>query len=296
MSKYYSNKKIIFLFLFPAMLIYLGLAIYPIIQSIVFSFYEWNGLQGVPMEFVGLKNFMTMFRSDKFWLSVKNVFQFILVNLVFQLIIGYGLALLLAKGMKGFKVFKTIFFFPVVLPLTATALLWKFIYFPNNIGVLNQFLDLIGLSALKNGWLIDIDTALNAVSIANVWTGFGYHMVIGFAALSAIPDGILESAMIDGATGIKRFFHITLPMIWESMKISIVLLVTGSMKNFDIIFVMTEGGPNGATHVPSTLMYYEAFKYDHYGLGSAIAVFIFVACLALAGLTMKAMKRDTIEF
>lgn len=296
MSKYYSNKKIIFLFLFPAMLIYLGLAIYPIIQSIVFSFYEWNGLQGVPMEFVGLKNFMTMFQSDKFWLSVKNVFQFILVNLVFQLIIGYGLALLLAKGMKGFKVFKTIFFFPVVLPLTATALLWKFIYFPNNIGVLNQFLDLIGLSALKNGWLIDVDTALNAVSIANVWTGFGYHMVIGFAALSAIPDGILESAMIDGATGIKRFFHITLPMIWESMKISIVLLVTGSMKNFDIIFVMTEGGPNGATHVPSTLMYYEAFKYDHYGLGSAIAVFIFVACLALAGFTMKAMKRDTIEF
>lgn len=284
------------LFLLPAVAIYVGLAIWPIIQSIAFSFYEWNGIQGVEMEFVGLKNFANMFGSEKFWLSVRNVFQFIGVNLIFQITIGYGLAVLLAKNIRGFKVFKTLFFFPVVLPLTATALLWKFLYFPNNIGVLNQFLDLIGLSSLKTGWLIDTSTALNAVSIANVWTGFGYHMVIGFAALSAIPDGILESAMIDGATGLKQFRYITLPMIWESMKISIILLVTGSMKNFDIIFVMTEGGPNGATHVPSTLMYYEAFKYDHYGLGSAIAVFIFVISLALAWLTMRLMQRDAIEY
>lgn len=296
MSKYYTSKKIILLFLFPALLIYLALAIYPIVQSIVFSFYEWNGLQGVPMKYVGLRNFISMFGSPKFWFSVKNVFQFIAVNLVFQIIAGYGLAILLAKNLKGFKLFKTIFFFPVVLPLTATALLWKFIYFPNNIGVLNQLLGRIGLTSLQKGWLISPATALNAVSIANVWTGFGYHMVIGFAAISAIPQGVIESAMIDGATGFRQFFYITLPMIWESMKISLVLLITGSMKNFDIIFVMTEGGPNGATHVPSTLLYYEAFKYDHYGLGSAIAVFVFLACLALAGITIRLMRREAIEY
>ncbi|MDI9506614.1 MAG: sugar ABC transporter permease [Clostridiales bacterium] len=296
MDQYYSNKRIVLLFLLPALVIYVGLAVYPIVQSIVFSFYEWNGLQGVPMEYVGMNNFGSMFRSAKFWLSVKNVLQFIAVNLIFQIIIGYGLAVLLAQNRPGFKIFKTIFFFPVVLPLTATALLWKFIYFPNNIGVLNQLLNAIGLESLKTGWLINTKTALNAVSIANVWTGFGYHMVIGFAALSAIPDGIMESSMIDGATGFRQFFSITLPMIWESMKISFVLLITGSMKNFDIIFVMTEGGPNGATHVPSTLMYYEAFKYDHYGLGSAISVFIFVASLALAGLTIRLMRRESVEY
>lgn len=295
MAQYYANKKIIFFFLLPALLIYAGLALWPILQSVRFSFFEWPGIQGVPLKFVGLKNFQNMFASKKFILSVLNVLRFIGLNLVLQIICGYGLALLLAKYYKGYKLFKMAFFFPVVLPLTATALLWNFLYFPNDIGVINQLLNALGLPFLKTGWLITPATALNAVTVANVWTGFGYHMVIGFAALSAIPDGILESAMIDGASGMRKFLHITLPLIWESMKISVVLIATGSMKNFDIIFVMTEGGPNGLTHVPSTLMYYEAFKYDHYGLGSAIAVFIFASSLLLAFLSIRLMRREQIE-
>ena len=296
MRKHYSDKRIIFLFLLPALIIYVGLAVWPIAQSVKFSFYEWPGIQGVPLKFVGLKNFSTMFASPKFWLSVGNVLRFIALNLVLQILLGYGLALLVARGYKGFKFFKMAFFCPVVLPLTATALLWNFIYFPNNIGILNQFLEKVGLGFMTTGWLINPATALNAVTVANVWTGFGYHLVIGFAALSAVPDGILESALIDGATGFKRFIHITLPLIWQSVMISVVLIVTGSMKNFDIIFVMTEGGPNGLTHVPSTLMYYEAFKYDHYGLGSAISVFIFVSSLLLAWLSMRVMRREAIEY
>jgi len=296
MLKHYSNKKIIFLFLFPALAIYVGLAVWPILQSIRFSFFEWPGIQGVDLKFVGLKNFRTMFASAKFWLSGRNVLQFIGLNLVLQILFGYGLALMVAKYYRGFKFFKMAFFCPVVLPLTATALLWNFIYFPNNIGILNQFLEGVGLGALKTGWLITPQTALNAVTVANVWTGFGYHLVIGFAALAAVPDGILESAMIDGATGLKKFFHVTLPLIWQPVIISVVLITTGSMKNFDIIFVMTEGGPNGMTHVPSTLMYYEAFKYGHYGLGSAISVFIFAKSLLLAWVSMRVMRRETVEY
>ena len=296
MLKHYSNKKIIFLFLFPALAIYAGLALWPILQSIRFSFFEWPGIQGVDLKFVGLKNFRTMLSSAKFWLSVRNVLQFIGLNLVLQILFGYGLALMVTKYYPGFKFFKMAFFCPVVLPLTATALLWNFIYFPNNIGILNQFLERAGLGALKTGWLITPQTALNAVTVANVWTGFGYHLVIGIAALSAVPDSILESAMIDGATGLKKFFYVTLPLIWQPVVVSVVLITTGSMKNFDIIFVMTEGGPNGLTHVPSTLMYYEAFKYDHYGLGSAISVFIFAASLLLAWVLIRVMRRETIEY
>jgi raffinose/stachyose/melibiose transport system permease protein len=295
-EKLRRNKLFIYSFLAPAFLIYTALAVVPIVQSINFSFYSWPGIRRIPMKFNGLANYAEMFTSPRFWLSIKNVMWFILMNLIFQIILGYGLALLLSRCWKGYKAYKVAFFLPVVLPLTASALLWKFIYFPNNIGVLNQFLYLLKLDGLTTAWLVNSKTALNAVIAANVWTGFGYHVVIGFAALSGIPDSVMESAGMDGANAFQRLAYFTLPMIWESVKISMVLIITGSMKNFDIVFVMTEGGPNGLTHVPSTLLYYEAFKYEHYGLGSAIAVFILVASLSLALVTMRLMQREAIEY
>jgi raffinose/stachyose/melibiose transport system permease protein len=291
-----GNKIFIISFLLPAFLIYTLLAVIPIIQSVYFSFFSWPGISKIPMKFVGFANFKNMLGSAGFWLSVKNVLWFILLNLIFQIIMGYGLAILLVRCWKGYKAFKVAFFFPVVLPLTASALLWKFIYFPNDIGVLNQFLMFLGLDKLATAWLVNSKTALNAVIAANVWTGFGYHVVIGFAALSGIPAEIMESAALDGANAFQRLVRFTLPMIWEAIKISVVLIVTGSMKNFDIVFVMTEGGPNGLTHVPSTLLYYEAFKYDHYGLGSAIAVFIFLVSLVLALVSLRLMQREAVEY
>jgi raffinose/stachyose/melibiose transport system permease protein len=290
------NKAFIISFLLPAFLVYTLLAVIPIIQSVYFSFFSWPGISKIPMKFVGLANFKNMLSSAGFWLSIKNVLWFIFLNLIFQIAMGYGLAILLVRCWKGYKAFKVAFFFPVVLPLTASALLWKFIYFPNDIGVLNQFLMFFGLDKLTTAWLVNSKTALNAVIAANVWTGFGYHVVIGFAALLGIPDEIMESAALDGANGFQRLVKFTLPMIWEAIKISVVLIITGSMKNFDIVFVMTEGGPNGLTHVPSTLLYYEAFKYDHYGLGSAIAVFIFVVSLFLALISLRLMQREAIEY
>lgn len=296
MGKLIHTKKTIVSFLVPALVLYTLFAILPIIQSIRFSFYDWPGIQGIPLKFVGWNNFMTAFQSEVFWHSVKNVLWFIVINLIFQIVIGYGLALLLSRLATGYKFFKVAFFCPVILPLTATALVWNFIYFPNDIGILNQFLAMVGLEKFQMAWLVDPSTAMTSIAMANVWSGFGYHMVIGIAALAAIPDSILESATLDGASGARQFFNIKLPLIWESMKISVVLIITGSMKNFDIIFVLTGGGPNGLTHVPSTLMYYEAYKYDHYGLGSAISVLIFAACLLLAYLSMRLMKKETIEF
>ena len=296
MEQYRTNKIVIFLFLLPALAIYIVLAVVPIMQSLYFGFFDWPGIQGIPLEFVGLKNFIKMFESKEFLLSLRNVLQYMLLTLVIQIPLSYGLAILLSKWYRGFKLFKVFFFFPVVLPLTATSLLWVFIFFPNETGVLNMVLSSLGLESLTTAWLLNPYTALNSIVITNVWAGFGYHMMIGFASLSSIPEEILESAELDGAKGFKKLRYITLPIIWESVKISVVLIVTGNMKQFDMVFVMTGGGPNGLTQLPASLMYFEAFRYDHYGLGSAISVFLFIVCIALAIFSMKAMEREKIEY
>ena len=296
MERFRSDKRIIILFLLPAFIIYLTLAVIPIIQSLYFSFFDWPGIQGIPLEYVGIKNFINMLKYEDFHIAVKNVFQFAILNLLIQIPVGYGLAILLGGFPKGYRLFKTSFFFPVVLPLTAVSLLWVFIYFPNETGVLNLLLKSAGLTETGKAWLLDSGTALNAVIVANAWKGLGYHMIIAFAAIAGIPPYILESAEIDGAVGFKKVWHIIIPIIWEAVKISVVLIVIGSMKNFDIIFIMTEGGPNGLTNVPSTLLYYEAFQYENYGLGSAISAFIFLISILLSTVSMRAMRREKIEY
>ena len=296
MDQYRTNKKVIFLFMLPAVAIYMVLAVIPIVQSLYFGFFSWPGIQGVELKFVGLQNFIDMFESKEFLLSLRNVLQYMLLTLVIQIPLAYGLAILLGKFYKGFKLYKVFYFFPVVLPLTATSLLWSFIFFPNDTGVLNMVLNALGLENLTTAWLLNPHTALNCITITNVWAGFGYHMMIGFAALTSIPEQILESAELDGAKGFKKLRYIILPIIWESVKISVVLIVTGNLKQFDMVFVMTGGGPNGLTQLPATLMYFEAFRYNHYGLGSAISAFLFVVCIVLAVVSMKAMEREKIEY
>ena len=289
-----SSKSFITFFLLPALLIYCILAVIPIFQAFYFSVFDWPGIQGFPLEFVGFENFVKMVQSRDFSQSMGNVGRFILLNVALQIPLGYGLAILLSDYMKGFKAFKLLYFIPVVLPLTATSLLWKFIFLPNETGVLNQVLGIFGVEPVA--WLLGKSTAMNSIIIANVWTGFGYHLVIAFAAITTIPSEILEAARIDGCKGGQMVRRIIVPMIWNVMKVSVILIITGSLKNFDIVFVMTEGGPNGLTHVPSTLMYYEAFKYDHYGVGSAIAVFIFLLSLGMSIVSMRLMRRETVEY
>lgn len=294
MEHYRKNVKVIVGFLALPLLIYIGLAVVPIFQSLYFAFFDWPGIQGVPLEFVGFRNFVQMLSYPNFQQSLGNVLQFVVLNLALQIPIGYGLALLLANYLKGFRAFKVVFFLPVVLPMTATSLLWRFIYFPTETGVLNQIWGFLGGRPVA--WLLEEGIALNSVIVANSWTGLGYHMVIAFAAITSIPNELLEAADLDGCVGLRKVWHIILPIVWEAMKISVALIIVGSLKNFDIIFVMTGGGPNGLTDVPATLMYFEAFRYFRYGMGSAIAAFIFVASVILAVGTLRLMRRDPIQY
>lgn len=288
-----KTRRTILLFLLPALVIYIGLAVIPILQSIWFSFFEWNGVSGSPLTFVGFRNFVTIFRSEAFYHALKNAFVFALLNLVIQIPLGYFLAYLLSDFCRGYRWFKAVFFASVILPMTATALLFKLIFGSSNTGALNTILISLGLIEKPQGWLIQESTALLFVILANAWCGFGYHMTLGFAAITDIPTEILQVAELDGATGLRKIVSIVIPMIWESLKISIVMIITGSIKIFDIIYIMTEGGPNGMTQVPAVMMYNEAFKYNHYGTGSAISVVIFILCIGLSVMSLKLMNRKS---
>ncbi len=292
--KNYRHTTII-VFLFPMTLVYLVFAVFPTLGSFYLAFFDWQGIQGVPLVFNGIDNFVRVFANEEFLLSIFNILWFVLVSVFLQVIIGYLLAFLIYDAKHLVRFFKAAFFIPMVIPVTASAILWGIILKPNDSGILNHFLISLGLENLGRAWLVESGTALNSLAWVNAWSSFGYYMIIGLAALAAIPAETLEAATIDGASKLQRVGMIMIPLIWESVALSIVMVITGCLKTFDIVFVMTGGGPNGLTYLPSILMYNEAFKYNHFGIGSAMSVVIFFMSLAITLVSLKLLKRRVTE-
>ncbi len=287
--------RVAILFLSPALLLYVLFELIPIGQTFYFSLHSWPGIHGVPLKYVGLGNFFGVFRSPAFWLSIRNIIWYVVLSLAVQIPIGYLLAFLLSSFPKGYRFFKTAFFSPLVLSVTAVGLMWYFILYPNG-GSLNTVLTNLGLESWTRNWLVDRRTAMTTIILVTGWISTGYYMTIGFAAVTGLPEDVLEAAVLDGAVGLKKVFFVMLPMIWETVKVSIVMVVTGILKTFEIVFIMTEGGPNGLTQVPVTLMYYEAFKYDQYGRGSAIAVIVFLMSILASILALRLARRESVEY
>ena len=285
-----GKRRLLAALILPALLIYFLFEFVPMIGTFIFSFFEWPGIFGVSPTFVGLRNFKELLQSPAVGLAFKNMGWFVIGSLAIHITLGLLMASLLASGCRGSKLFKAVYFMPNIFPLTAVALLWYFIYFPNN-GLLNAVLSSIGLESLAHAWLVDASTALNAVIVVNGWVSTGFFMTILFAGIVQIPDSLYEAAKVDGANAVQRFFQVTVPGLRSVLKTCLILDLTGTIKVFDLIFAMTNGGPNGLTHLPTTLMYYESFKYDHYGLGSAIAVAIILVSL-LATLLSMIFVRD----
>jgi raffinose/stachyose/melibiose transport system permease protein len=295
MEKYKRNPRTIIAFLAPAFIIYTVLLVLPIFANFYFSCIDWIGIAGAPMHFVWFNNYVFIFHSSEFWISIKNILWFLVLTLLTQLPIGLLLALFLSTQFRGFKFFKATYFVPVVISVTAVSLIWYFILFPNN-GVLNGLLTSVGLKSLCRNWLVDKSTAMTTIILVNTWVGIGFHMTVNFAAITGIPEDVLEAAKLDGATGYRKLFYIVIPMIWESIRICIIIIITAALKTFDIVYVMTQGGPNGLTNVPSTLVYQEAFKYSHYGAGSAIAVCIFVLSISMTIISLRLMRREKLDY
>jgi raffinose/stachyose/melibiose transport system permease protein len=217
-----------------------------------------------------------------------------LLILMTQLPIGLFDAVLFSSRFRFYKTFKTLFFIPQVFSTTVVGLVWYFILMPT--GVLNNIFQTIGLHRLVHSWLVEPSTAMTSIILVNTWVGIGFHMTVTYAAISGIPDEILEAASLDGCTGIHRIFFIIIPMIWETIISCIIIIITAVLKQFDLVFVMTEGGPNGLTEVPSTLLYKEAFRYNDFGKASAIGVFIFILSVTLTVISIRITRRERLEY
>ena len=268
----------IMLFMVPALVIYLVFQIIPLLGAVYFSVVEWNGIAGSQLKFVGAQNYINAFSNSAFLLSLKNMAKMVIISVLLHTPIALLLAVIISTKCRGYRVFKALFFVPTVFPLTAVGLMWYFVFMPT--GSFNALLKAVGLANLVTPWLVDKATAMNTIVFVNVWAGIGYYMVILLAGLTTVPGELYEAAAIDGAGSVDKFLKITVPMLKPTLSICVLMDIIGSVKVFDLVFAMTGGGPNGLTNLPTTLMYNEAFKYSHYGLGSAIGIIIMVICLA----------------
>lgn len=294
MDKVLSDKKAIIFFLFPALIFFVLIVFLPIFISGYYSTLDWDGLSK-PV-FVGLQNYKELFTNTTggFVLSIKNSLLFVLVSVFIQLPISLFLALVLANGVKGEKFFLNVYFIPVIISTVVIGQLWMKIYNPDY-GLLNSFLKSIGLVSMAKTWLGDPKTALGASFVPTLWQYVGYHMLLMYAAIKSISTDIYEAAKLDGASGIKMAFKITIPLIKPMLKVCVTFSVIGALKIFDLVYVLTNGGPNHASEVPSTLLVNNIFVRSMYGYGSAIAIFIILECLILTGVIQRFFKVDDVE-
>lgn len=271
-----GTKLAIFFGLFPALLIYLGIAIVPIGLSLYYSVMNWNGIGS--MAFVGIDNYVKILSNDTFWLSVKNNVIIMVTGLIGQLPLGLLLALLLNRGLKGSGFFRTIGFMPVVISSVMVSLIWGMIY-NTEYGMLNNLLGIIGLEGWQQNWLGDVKWSMLSISIAYIWQNCGLYMVIFLAALQNIPDEVNEAAELDGATGFKRTMRITIPMVRSTIMVCVVYSISNSFRVFDLIQILTGGGPAHQTEVMTIYMYNSAFMNMRYGYGSAVSILILLFSL-----------------
>ena len=281
-------------FVLPAILFILFFILWPIIQSLALSFYRWDGVG--PWKFVGIKNYIRMFTRDKFfYLALKNTVIFAVVTTIGEMLIGLTLAILIDMGIRGWKTFRFIFFLPVALSQVAIALLWVKIYARD--GLINSLLEILRLESLHRVWLGDARYALWCVCLVSIWQYGGWHMIFFLAGMQGIDPQIYESAKIDGASTMRRIFSITLPLLKNVFFIITILSLILGFKNFDLVYVLTTGGPAHATEVLATQIYQHAFDVYRFGYASVLAVILVVVALIFSVFYIKitGYRKEVIE-
>jgi raffinose/stachyose/melibiose transport system permease protein len=286
----YSERARVPAFLLGAVGVYALIVLIPLLVSVYYGFLQWNGYG--EMNFIGLQNYVELFQDRVFVKALVNSFLLALYSTAVQIPISLLLALTLtAKSVRREGIFRTVYFIPVLLSSVVIGQLWLKIYSPKY-GMLNDVLSMLGADHLIQSWLGDPEVALGAVFVPILWQYVGYHMLLLYAALRSIPGEIEEASRIDGANWLQQSLRVRIPMIVPMIKVSLIFAVTGSFKFFDLIYVMTNGGPLHATEVPSTFMYTMIFSRTRYGAGSAVAVIIVLECLLFTMIIQRLMRRD----
>jgi ABC-type sugar transport system permease subunit len=266
-------------FLLPNFLGFALLTLVPMVFGLALSFMEWSPW-GDP-EWVGFENFERMFRNSTFWIALWNTTYYAAGHIPLTMVVSLCLALLLNRALAGLGFFRTAFFLPYVTSLVAVAVVWNMLFNPTS-GPVNQFLQVVGVTD-PPGWTSSTAWAMPAVIIASVWRDMGYYMVLFLAGLQTIPTELYEAARVDGANAWQRFWNITLPGLRPTTFFVLIMCTVASFKVFDLIVVMTDGGPGRATKVLSQLIYEEGIREGRFGYASAISLVLF---LLVAGFTV----------
>ena len=272
------SRLTIVAFILPCTLIYFGIVFVPILVSLYSGLLDWNGIG--QSSFVGLANFKNLFFHDPvFWPAVRRTLMFAVFSMA-EIPLALMVAIFLRRYIRKPNFLVSSYFMPVILSVVIIGQLWKTIYNPAAMGgMMNQILQTVGLESWTRSWLTEPAVAMFALYFVALWQYLGYHTLIQFTGISNIPSEIYEAARIDGAEGFMADRYITFPMIIPIFKISIVLAFIGSLQAFDMVMVMTGGGPAHATDVISTHMYNMSFLSMKYGYGSSIAAFLVILCL-----------------
>jgi len=271
MSRYKRNWAAIFLSL--PLFFYISIIVIPLLSSFYYSFTDWNGFNK-EYNFVGLDNFAKITTDPLFSNATKNTIIWMIAAIVVPSVGGLFIALILNEGVRGANVYKSLFYLPICLSLVVVGQVWIWVYQPDW-GLLNITLDALHLSQLKMAWLAKPNTALFAVIFAWSWQQMGLAMVIFLAGLTSVPTELTEAAQIDGASYFQSLWNVVIPLLRPATVVVIALAVINSLKSFDIVYIMTGGGPFHKTDTLAMLMYLESFKSYYMGYGSAIAVVLF---------------------
>ena len=283
-----------YLFVLPALLLFGAFVLLPLASSLYYGFTRWDGIS--PPEWVGLDNYLRAFSDTIYLRSYLHVTLYILGTIVVELAFGLVMAALLDSERPGYRLFRVLFFSPVVLSMVAAGLLWAFVY-DFRVGLLNAFLGTIGLGAWANAWLADPRTALAAVTIVSGWKYAGFYMIIYLAALRRIPRTLNEAAVLDGAGPLQQFFRITLPLLRETTVVTLLLCITGGFAAFDLFFAMTNGQPFNATEIPTTWIVKQAFDRNQMGYGVALTVIMaLVVGLVSIVYLRRTGRREAVEY
>jgi multiple sugar transport system permease protein/alpha-1,4-digalacturonate transport system permease protein len=271
------NALIGWSFILPNLLGFVAITLVPVIAAFTLSFAAWDGYN--PPKWIGLKNFQRLLHDDSTMTALRNTLYYAVGHVPLTLLAALGLALLLNRKMRGVAFFRAVAFFPYITSMVAVAIVWNMLFNPQ-FGPVNQFLHLFGVSN-GPGWTTSTTWAMPAVIVTSVWRDMGYYMILFLAGLQAIPKELYEAAQVDGANAWQRFRSVTLPGLRPTTFLVLILLTVQSFKVFDLIFVMTGGGPGRATLVLSQQIYQTGIVNGEYGYASAISVVLFLLVLVL---------------
>ena len=294
-----DKKRTLFIvsFLSLPILVYAVLYIWPFIYAFVISLYKWSGFSIKDMTFCGVDNYVKAFNDPIVWEAIKHNLYFLVFCTIVTLVLAMLFAVCFTRlKMKHSGFFRIIYFFPNTLSIIVVSVLWMFIYNPQ-FGLLKGVLETLGLESWVVDWLGKKEYVMGALVAPQAWMYIGFYMVLFIGAIHNIPEDYYESAMLDGAGQIRQFFNITLPLIWGTMRIALVHLVTNAFeKTYSIVRLVTDGGPSHGSEVMTTYLYNQAFKYNAFGYGSTIGVLLFVIVAVISLTVYRVTKRDAIEF